>query len=253
MNQINNILFVNFLRIICFSLVGGKPVPSTLFLGALAYNCLNSLLISRYLTRFSYYDPLWIISPHFLCGISMFFMGLAINLQSDAILRNLRSPLSRGGIHEKMEMTPKTIAKVFDKDMGVDAAGPGGPMPASNISATQTPIGESATAGYKIPYGGMFEYVSCANFFGEIVEWVGFAMASWSLPGETDLSCNNGFVEADVIAFVNQCDLCGFAGLAHAIFTFCNLVSSVFFVSFKKKIRTPQTSRTSNESKFCAN
>merc|ERR1719359_696725 len=31
--------------------------------------------------------------------------------------------------------------------------------------------------GYYIPYGGMFEYVSGANFFGEIVEWYGFALA----------------------------------------------------------------------------
>lgn len=36
---------------------------------------------------------------------------------------------------------------------------------------------------YKIPYGGLFEYVSCANFFGEIVEWFGWALATWSLPG----------------------------------------------------------------------
>lgn len=34
-----------------------------------------------------------------------------------------------------------------------------------------------------IPYGGMFRYVSSANYFGEIVEWTGFAIASWSLPG----------------------------------------------------------------------
>ena len=27
----------------------------------------------------------------------------------------------------------------------------------------------------------MFEYVSCANYFGEIVEWSGFAVACWSL------------------------------------------------------------------------
>ncbi|KAM8966987.1 3-oxo-5-alpha-steroid 4-dehydrogenase 1 [Pelodytes ibericus] len=36
--------------------------------------------------------------------------------------------------------------------------------------------------GYKIPRGGLFEYVSGANFFGEIVEWSGYAIAGWSLP-----------------------------------------------------------------------
>lgn len=35
---------------------------------------------------------------------------------------------------------------------------------------------------YKIPRGGLFEYISCANFFGEIVEWFGYAVASQSLP-----------------------------------------------------------------------
>lgn len=36
--------------------------------------------------------------------------------------------------------------------------------------------------GYKIPTGGMFEYISGANFYGEILEWCGFALASNSLP-----------------------------------------------------------------------
>eukprot|EP00049_Salpingoeca_infusionum_P026767 m.27827 g.27827 ORF g.27827 m.27827 type:complete len:271 (+) comp8979_c0_seq1:476-1288(+) len=39
--------------------------------------------------------------------------------------------------------------------------------------------------GYKIPRGGMFEYVSGANFFGEIVEWTGFAIATWNIAGAT--------------------------------------------------------------------
>lgn len=40
--------------------------------------------------------------------------------------------------------------------------------------------------GYKIPRGGMFSYISGANFFGEIMEWVGFAMATgFALPAVT--------------------------------------------------------------------
>ena len=37
--------------------------------------------------------------------------------------------------------------------------------------------------GYRIPTGGMFRFVSCPNYFGEILEWTGFAVMSWSLVG----------------------------------------------------------------------
>ncbi len=37
--------------------------------------------------------------------------------------------------------------------------------------------------GYKIPRGGLWEYVSNPNYFGEITEWCGWALATWSLPG----------------------------------------------------------------------
>ena len=32
--------------------------------------------------------------------------------------------------------------------------------------------------GYQIPQGGMFQYVSCANLLGEMMEWSGYAMAA---------------------------------------------------------------------------
>ncbi len=34
-----------------------------------------------------------------------------------------------------------------------------------------------------IPKGGMFRYVSSANYFGEFIEWAGFAVLTWSLSG----------------------------------------------------------------------
>ena len=39
--------------------------------------------------------------------------------------------------------------------------------------------------GYAIPRGGFFRYVSCANYFGEIVEWMGWACMTWSWVGLT--------------------------------------------------------------------
>jgi steroid 5-alpha reductase family enzyme len=35
--------------------------------------------------------------------------------------------------------------------------------------------------GYKVPRGWLYEYVTCPNYLGEILEWLGFALATWSL------------------------------------------------------------------------
>lgn len=53
---------------------------------------------------------------------------------------------------------------------------------------------------YKIPKGMLFDYISCPNYFGEVVQWFGWAIATWSLPG-----------------------------LAFALFTVCNLVPRAYW------------------------
>ena len=39
------------------------------------------------------------------------------------------------------------------------------------------------SVGYAIPRGGLFELVSAPNYFGEIVQWCGWAVMTWSLAG----------------------------------------------------------------------
>ncbi len=36
--------------------------------------------------------------------------------------------------------------------------------------------------GYFIPRGGLFNYISSPNLFGEIIEWIGWALMCWCLP-----------------------------------------------------------------------
>ncbi|NXK94949.1 S5A1 dehydrogenase, partial [Formicarius rufipectus] len=104
----------------------GKPTPFFTFVLALLFCIFNGYLQGRSLSNYAKYPLGWLKDPCFITGFIGWLIGMAINIHSDHILRNLRKP------------------------------------------------GET---GYKIPRGGMFEYVSGANFFGEILEWFGFALA----------------------------------------------------------------------------
>lgn len=42
---------------------------------------------------------------------------------------------------------------------------------------------ENGEPGYAIPYGGFYRWVSSPNYFGEIIQWFGWALATWSLVG----------------------------------------------------------------------
>jgi len=53
-----------------------------------------------------------------------------------------------------------------------------------NMSSDNKLLGlrKGGKKGYFIPYGGLFNYVSSPNLFGEIIEWLGWAMLCWCMP-----------------------------------------------------------------------
>ncbi len=42
---------------------------------------------------------------------------------------------------------------------------------------------KSGEKGHRIPYGGLYRWISCPNYLGELIEWTGWAVMTWSLPG----------------------------------------------------------------------
>lgn len=44
---------------------------------------------------------------------------------------------------------------------------------------------KNSSGGYQIPSGGLFRYISCPNFLGEMIEWGGFALMTWCLPASS--------------------------------------------------------------------
>ena len=96
------------------------------------FNGFNAYVIARWISHFGEYDDLWLQSPHFLLGLTIFAFGLILNIRSDNILLALR---------------------------------------------------KRKKGSYGIPYAGPFSVISCPNYLGEIMEWFGWALLTWSSAG----------------------------------------------------------------------
>lgn len=113
---------------------GESKMPLGIVVMGMAFNTLNALMQGGwifYVSPEGYYAD-WFAKPYIYVGGALFMAGMAVNLHSDHIIRNLRKP---------------------------------------------------GDTRHYIPRGGMFRYVSSANYFGELLEWTGFAVASWSWAG----------------------------------------------------------------------
>lgn len=56
-------------------------------------------------------------------------------------------------------------------------------MALNKISDRQLSRLASAGQGYQVPHGLAYRWVSCPNYLGEIIQWIGWAVAVWSLAG----------------------------------------------------------------------
>lgn len=118
-----------------FLMRGKSRMPIAVMLMGVVFNTLNAYIISGWLFREApagMYGTEWLWSPQFIIGTLIFFAGMAINMHSDHVIRNLRKP---------------------------------------------------GDTKHYIPRKGFYKYVTSANYFGELTEWIGFAILTWSPAG----------------------------------------------------------------------
>lgn len=58
-----------------------------------------------------------------------------------------------------------------------------GGMALNKVSDRQLARLRNTDGGYKIPYSLAYRWVSCPNYLGEIIQWIGWAVATWSFAG----------------------------------------------------------------------
>lgn len=118
-----------------------SPMHWTVFVSAVLFNFLNGMSIGLYLVQASVqHHPVSIIRRYI--GMFLWLMGWLGNMYHDNILYDLR----------------RSSNKKKDPD---------------NLDTVQ-----SENSYYRIPYGGLFQYVSCPNYFCEWIEWFGCYLAA---------------------------------------------------------------------------
>ena len=107
-------------------------MPISIAISAFCFNLINVSIQAFGIFYFTSYSDDWLLNSTFICGLTLFVIGMFINIRSDYLIVALR------------------------KENG---------------------------AGYHIPSKFMHKYISAPNYFGEILEWIGWAILTWSISG----------------------------------------------------------------------
>lgn len=134
-----------FIWVFCVLKPGSKKMNSLVSFFGFMLNCLNSYTCSTAITRKKLYPLSYFYDPRYIVGVFIFLVGYYINRKADSILSRLRSSARAANEGNNEELVSKN--------------------PDTDVSQLQTK--------YKIPYGFLYEYVSCPNYLGEIMIWIG--------------------------------------------------------------------------------
>ena len=112
-----------------FLMKGKSRMPIAIMLMGIVFNVINGILQGGGLFSFppaAYAEgAAYLLRPNAIVGTVVFFVGMAINMHSDHVIRHLRKP---------------------------------------------------GDTRHYLPQKGFYRYVTSANYFGELVEWTGFAI-----------------------------------------------------------------------------
>ncbi|KPI89057.1 3-oxo-5-alpha-steroid 4-dehydrogenase-like protein [Leptomonas seymouri] len=133
----------------------------------------------------------------FFGGPALFFYGQRVNMQADYYLVSLREG-RRWGKNKRVD----EVGCGDDNDLHLD--GPAEPAAGA----------ENNKGGYRIPTGGWFDQVSCANFLGELMEWAGYVLVVAAVTAGTDCSEVATLAATSSSAYANSAGWYG-SGLLH--------------------------------------
>jgi protein-S-isoprenylcysteine O-methyltransferase Ste14 len=157
-----------------------KKFPLLLVILGFFYLSMFSYLNAKNVSSNPKYTIDWIKKPVFIIGVIIFFIGFIINVWADCKLQQNKKKVE--DINKENNLTDKKETKE-EKEDKIFTFFDNGKFNFSKMFDNRIYFETNEKKHYHLPSGGLYNYISSPNYLGEIIEWSGWAIATWSLPG----------------------------------------------------------------------